>query len=358
MFFKSANVARYTYNWALSEWEKLYQDTGETHSAFKLITQFNKFKKEKGNEWLTEVSQKIPSRAIMDLEDAFMQFFNKSSGYPRFHSYRQTKPSFFVRTDTMRFTENKVKFEKLGFVKYLGTVDTNKKFYNGRAKFDGVNWYLTICYEVENPEPTNDLDNVIGIDLGINNLAILSDGTDYPNINKLDKMRKIDMKRVRLSKSQSRKYRMNNKPNEFRKTKNVIKTEKAIAKTFIKQRNIRVNYINHVVKDIMDKKPTTIVTEGLSIKNLSKNKYLKESIEGALWGEFLHRLKTKCDDNGIILVQVDRFYPSSKKCSTCGNIKGDLELRDRTYTCDTCGLKIDRDLNAALNLKNYAYREE
>lgn len=352
--FKASNVARYTYNWALDRWTTQYEETKKNVSAYKLITVFNKFKKEKGNEWILEVSQKIPTRAIMDLEEAFTLFFKGESKYPRFHSYRKTKPSFFVRPEGMTFTNSKVKLEKLGYVKYSGTVDTSKKFYNPRAKYDGKNWYLTINYEVV-PDELDALEkNVIGIDIGVNNLAILSNGKVYPNINKSKEIIRLGKKRARLSRSQNRKYKMNNKPNEFVKTKNNVKMEQEIKNIFIKMRNIRVDYINKVVADIVKHKPTTIVMENIAIKNLSKNKHLKNSIEDSLWGYFIQTMKSKCDLLGIEFVQVDRFYPSSKKCSSCGNVKKKLALSERVYTCNECGYVEDRDLNASINLKNYA----
>lgn len=353
LFFKSANIARFTYNWALDRWNKQYAETKKPVSAFKLITEFNQFKKEPGNEWLLEVSQKVASRAIQDLEHAFEMFFKGASKYPRFHSYRQTKPSFFVRFDGPMFKGNKIRFEKIGYVRYSGEIDTTLKYYNVRCKYDGVNWYITLNYEAEPKKIKASEENVIGIDVGISTLAVLSNGKEYSNINKTKEVRRLEKKLVRLSRSQNRKYKMNNKPNEFKKTSNIVKIEKEIAKIFVKLRNIRVNYIRHVVKDIMDQEPTKVVMENLAIKNLTKNKHLRRSIESALWGEFMKQVSDKCEEMGVEFVKAERTFPSSKMCSTCGEVKKELALTERTYNCGKCGTSIDRDLNAAINLQHY-----
>lgn len=353
MFFKSANVARFTYNWALDRWNKQYEATKKPVSAYKLITEFNQFKKESGNEWLLEVSQKVSSRAIQDVEYAFDMFFKGVSKYPRFHSYRQTKPSFFVRFDGPMFKGNKIRFEKLGYIKYTGDIDTSIKYYNVRCKYDGVSWYLTLNYKIEPEEIEDRREKVIGIDVGIGKLAVLSNGKSYSNINKTREVKRLEKKLVRLSRSQNRKYKMNNKHDEFKKTSNIVKIEKEMAKVFVKLRNIRVNHIRHVVKDIMKYKPTKVVMESLAIKNLMKNKHLKKSIESALWGELIKQIGDKCKEYGIEFVKASRIFPSSKMCSSCGEVKKELALHERTYDCDKCGFTIDRDLNAAINLQNY-----
>ena len=184
------------------------------------------------------------------------------------------------------------------------------------------------------------------------NLAICSDGTVYKNINKTYEVRKIEKKLKRLQRQVSKKYEKNKKGKEYVKTKNIIKLEKQIQQTYRRLTNIRNNYLHQTTTSIVKTKPYRIVIEDLAVSNMMKNKHLSDDIRKQGFYEFRRQLEYKCKFRGIELIVADRFYPSSKTCSQCGKIKKDLKLSDRVYRC-SCGLTIDRDLNASINLSKY-----
>ena len=213
---------------------------------------------------------------------------------------------------------------------------------------------MSFGVEVEENQTTLNKDLSIGIDLGVKNLATIN-VLDKPikNINKTKRVKKIKKRLRRLQRQVSRKYEANREGNEFIKTNNIIKLERQIKLLHRKLSNIRNNHIHQATNKIIKLKPYRVVMEDLNISGMMKNKCLSKAIQEQCFHEFVRQMKYKCKFNGIEFIQVDRFYPSSKTCSCCGNIKKDLKLSDRTYICDKCGLIIDRDLNASINLANY-----
>ena len=225
--------------------------------------------------------------------------------------------------------------EKIGKVKCSSSYDIDftkeDSFKNPHVSFNGRCWVLTFGLELKNEiqQLTNE---VLGIDLGIKYLAVCSDGVIYKNINKEITIKKLEKRLKRLQRRVSRKHKLNKKGgNRYIKTNNIKKLEKDIKHIHQRLKNIRLNYLHQTTTSIVKTKPCKVVMEDLNITNMMKN---------------------KCEWNGIEFIQVDRYYPSSKMCSKCGNIKHDLKLSDRRYTCE-CGLNIDRDFNASLNLMNY-----
>lgn len=198
-------------------------------------------------------------------------------------------------------------------------------------------------------------DTALGIDLGIKEYAICSDSTVYSNINKTDYVCRLEKRKKRLQRQLSRKYGMNKQGNKFVKTQNIIKLEQRIRLIDRKLTNIRDNYVHTVTKQLVLKKPKAIVIEDLNVKGMMKNKHLSHAIGQQNFRKTREYLTYKAELYGIPLIIADRFYPSSKRCSNCGSIKKDLKLKDRVYHCSVCGLKIDRDLNASLNLEALAY---
>ena len=186
----------------------------------------------------------------------------------------------------------------------------------------------------------------------VKDLAVCSDGTVYKNINKTYVVRKIEKRLKRLQKQVSRKYEQNKKGKEYVKTKNIIKLEKKIQQIHRRLANIRTNYLHQTTTRIVKTKPYRVVVEDLNVKGMMKNKHLSDAIRKQGFYEFKRQLEYKCKLRGIEFVVADRFYPSSKICSQCGKIKKDLKLKDRVYQC-SCGLMIDRDFNASMNLSNY-----
>ena len=222
---------------------------------------------------------------------------------------------------------------------------------NPRIKYDGVNWWITVGVECKNSTsfPQNE---GIGIDLGIKDLAICSDNVVYKNINKIQKVKKLEKRKRRLQRSISRRYEKNKKGGSYCKTSNIIKREKELLKLNHRLTNIRQNYLHQTTSEIVNRKPRFICMEDLNVKGMMKNRHLSKAVQQQCFGEFRRQMEYKSAWNNIPVIIADRFFPSSKLCSCCGNIKTDLKLSDRIYKCE-CGNVIDRDYQASLNLKRY-----
>lgn len=298
------------------------------------------------------MSNNVPKQAVKDACDSYKRFFKGLSGKPKFKSRKRSKKSFYHDNVKLKVKDNKlVKIEKIGWIKTNEQLPIGVKYSNPRISYDNKYWYLSVGIEQE--EIQEELTNVsLGIDLGLKNSATCSDGTIYKNINKTYVVRKTEKKLKRLQKQVSRKYEKNKKGKEYVKTKNIIKLEKQIQQTHRRLANIRNNYLHQTTTSIVKTKPYRIVIEDLTVSNMMKNKHLSDAIRKQGFYEFRRQLEYKCNFRGIELVIADRFYPSSKTCSQCGKIKKDLKLSDRVYKC-SCGLVIDRDLNASINLSKY-----
>ena len=234
------------------------------------------------------------------------------------------------------------------------------KVFNPRIKYNGKYWYLTLSLEYKDL-PKKELTNKsIGIDLGIKNLAVVSNIDEpFKNINKSKELKRLNKKLKRLQRKVSRKYYMLKNDKAFKKgekltkSKNIIKLEKNIKLVYKKISDIRLNHIHQTTNKIVKTKPFRIVVEDLNVKGMIKNKHLSKVVKEQCFNKFINILEYKCKLNGIEFIKADRFFPSSKMCSCCGAIKKDLRLKDRTYVCDKCNLIIDRDKNASINLANY-----
>lgn len=209
---------------------------------------------------------------------------------------------------------------------------------------------MTFTHEVEKQKDAVYTDVSLGVDLGIKNLATVSNGNVYENINKCENIRRIEKHKKKLQRQLSRKYEMNKQGNKFVKTSNILKLQHKISLIDRRLSNIRHTYIHKITKDLVRTKPKRIVIEDLNVKGMLKNKHLAKSIQTCEFGFFRTVLTYKCKYNNIELIIANRFYPSSKTCSCCGNIKKKLSLSERVYECEVCGLEIDRDLNASINL--------
>lgn len=365
--FESAGVARFAYNWAVAKQQEIYEDGGKFLSNEDLRKEFTKLKQTEEYKWLNNYSNDITKQAIKDACDSFIKFFRGEAKYPRFKSRKMSKPSFYVDTDKIQFNETHVKLEKLTTSRKKNKQELNwirlcehgripygkdAKYINPRVTFDGVNWWISVSIEyLDDTElPTNE---GIGIDLGIEKLAVLSDGDICKNINKTKEIKKLEKKKKRLQRKLSNKYEKGREGNRYKKTKNIIKLEKQLRKLNQRLTNIRHNYSHQKTTEIIKRKPSFIVVEDLNIAGMMKNKHLSKAIQKQRFYEFYRQLQYKSEWNNIKFIVADRFFPSSKLCSKCGNIKKDLKLNDREYICDCCGVTLDRDYNASLNLKNY-----
>ena len=348
--WQSVGTARFIYNWTLNRQEENYKNGGNFIKDNDLRKEITQLKKEKLS-WLNEVSNNVAKQAVKDACNAYKNFFKGLADKPKFKSRKKSKPAFYNDTYKLKAKEKLVLIEKIGWIKTKEQVPIGVKYTNPRISFDNKYWYLSVGIEQE--EVKEELTNVsLGIDLGLKDLAICSDGTVYKNINKTYMVRKIEKRLKRLQKQVSRKYEKNKKGKEYVKTKNIIKLEKQIQQTHRRLANIRNNYLHQTTTNIVKTKPYRVVIEDLAVSDMMKNKHLSDAIRKQGFSEFRRQLEYKCNFRGIKFVVADRFYPSSKSCSQCGKIKKDLKLKDRVYKC-SCGLNIDRDLNASINLSKY-----
>lgn len=348
--WQSVGTARFIYNWTLARQEENYKEGGKFLSDNELRNQITQLKKDK-LYWLKEVSNNVAKQAVKDACNAYKRFFRGLANKPKFKSKKRSKSSFYNDTNKLKVKDKTVLLEKVGWVKIKEQIPMAIKYTNPRISYDNKYWYISVGIETEQlKEKLTDIS--LGIDLGLKNLAICSDGTVYKNINKTYMVKKTEKRLKRLQRKASKKYQKNKKGKEYVKTKNIIKLEKRIQQTHRRLANIRNNYLHQTTTSIAKTKPYRIVIEDLNVKGMMKNKYLSDSIRKQCFYEFKRQLEYKCKFRGIEFIIADRFYPSSKTCSHCGQIKHDLKLKDRVYKCD-CGLILDRDLNAAINLSKY-----
>ena len=362
--FQYANTARFAYNWTLGREQENYKNGGKFISDGNLRKEFTQLKKTEEYAWLNNVSNNVTKKAIKDACEAYRGFFKGYAKFPRFKSKKHSVPKFYQDTEKIQFTDTHVKVEgfatskkknkqKLNWIRLAehGRVPTDCKYRNPRIKYDGVNWWITVGIEYED-SGTFLSNGGIGIDLGIKDLSICSDGSKYKNINKSQKVKKLEKRKRRIQRSISRKYEKNKKGESYCKTSNIIKREKELLKLNHRLTNIRQNYLHQTTNEIVKAKPSYIVLEDLNVKGMMKNRHLSKAIQQQCFGEFRRQIEYKSAWNNIQVIIADRFFPSSKLCSCCGNIKKDLKLSDRIYKCE-CGNVIDRDFQAALNLKRY-----
>ena len=356
-----AGAARYAYNWAIAKEKEAYELGNGFISDNNLRKLFTKHKKDA--DWLYTISNEVTKQALKDACLAYQRFFKKQANRPKFKSKKKSKPSFYQDVVKFKATETHIKLEKIAGSKrpnkkklnWIKLSETNRipqsnSYLNPRVTFDGLHWYVSVG--VEHPDdsvrvPTNE---GIGIDVGVKELAVCSDGHTYGNINRTDRIRRLEKQKKREQREIARKYEKNKDGNKYVKTKNIEKAELALLKVNHKLTNLRKNYIHQVTTEIISRKPKFIVLEDLNVSGMMKNKHLSKSVQQQNLAEFARILEYKAKQNNIEVIYADRFYPSSKTCSHCGAIKQDLKLSDRVFTCNQCGLEIDRDLNASLNL--------
>ena len=362
--FQCANTARYAYNWALAREQENYKNGGKFISDGELRKEFTRLKKTPEYAWLNSISNNVTKQAIKDACEAYRNFFKGYTRFPQFKSKKHSVPKFYQDNVKIQFTDTHVKVEgfatskkknkqKLNWIRLAeyGRIPTDRKYINPRIKFDGVNWWLTVGIEYNESTdiPQND---GIGIDLGIKDLAICSDKNTYKNINKSQKIKKLEKRKRRLQRSISRKYEKNKEGGGCCKTSNIIKRERELLKLNHRLTNIRQNYLHQVTSEIVNRKPRFICIEDLNVNEMMKNRHLSKAVQQQKLYEFRKQIEYKAAWNNIPVIIADRWFASSKLCSCCGNIKKDLKLSDRTYVCE-CGNVIDRDYQASLNLKRY-----
>lgn len=365
--FQSAGVSRFAYNWTIGKQQENYENGGKFIDEKDLRKEFTKLKQTDEYKWLNDYSNNITKQAIKDACEAYQKFFKGLSKYPKFKSRKRSNPKFYVDTDKIQFNGTHVKLEKLATSKKKNKQKLNWirlceheripygkdiRYINPRISFDGMNWWIAVGIEYEeNLEvPMNE---GIGIDLGIEKLAVTSEVNVYKNINKTKEVKRLEKRKLRLQRQVSNKYEIGREGIRYKKTKNIIKLENKLKILHQRITNIRHNYSHQITTEIIKRKPSFIVVEDLNISGMMKNKHLSKAIQGQRLYEFYRQIKYKAEWNNIKLIVADRYYPSSKICSNCGSYNKELKLSYRNYICKECGITLDRDINASMNLKAY-----
>ena len=357
---KTIGTCRYVYNFYLGH-NKALHDNGEkfmTGKSFSLWLNNEYIPDNPDKTWIREVYSKAVKKSIEDGCAAFTRFFKHQSDFPKFKKKGKSDVKmYFVRNNPKdcQCERHRLKIPTLGWVRikekgYIPTTKDGYRIRSGTVSVKAGRFYVSVLVEIPDVNINNNLNEGIGIDLGLKDFAIISNGKTYRNINKSAGLKKLEKQLIREQRSLSRKYE-NLKKGESTQRANIQKQKLKVQKLHHKMDNIRTDYINKTIAEIVKTKPSYITIEDLNVKGMMKNRCLSKAVASQKFYEFRKKLKAKCDEKGIELRVADRFYPSSKTCHHCGSIRKNLKLSDRIYRCE-CGYVADRDLNAALNLKD------
>ena len=357
---KTIGTCRFIYNFYLAHNKELHENGKKFMSSNKFRVWLNNEYVPKHPEysWIKEAYSKAVTQAVNNGQTAFTRFFNHKSAFPRFKKKGKSNVKmYFVKNNPKdcRCERHRINIPSLGWVriKEKGYIPTTKDGYvikSGHVSIKADRYYVSVLIEIPDNRIANNSNEGIGIDLGLKDFAVVSNGTSYKNINKSAKLKKLEKQLIREQRSLSRKYE-NVKKGESTKKANIQKQRLKVQKLHHRIDNIRTDYINKTIAEIVKTKPSYITIEDLNVSGMMKNKHLSKAVASQKFYEFRTKLQAKCNENGIELRVVDRWFPSSKTCHCCGAIKKDLKLSDRTFTCD-CGYIEDRDFNAALNLRD------
>ena len=357
---KTIGTCRYVYNFYLSH-NKTLHDSGEKFMSGKSFSVWlnNEYLPQNPDKlWIKEVSSKSVKRSIENGCVAFTRFFKHQSAFPKFKKKGKSDVKmYFVKNNPKdcRCERHRINIPSLGWVriKEKGYIPTTKDGYvikSGHVSIKADRYYVSVLVEIVDKKILNNSNEGIGIDLGLKDFAIVSNGKTYKNINKSARIKKLEKKLRREQRCLSRKYE-NLKKGGSTQRANIQKQKLKVQKLHHKIDNIRTDYINKTIAEIVKTKPSYITIEDLNVSGMMKNRHLSKAVASQKFYEFRTKLKAKCDENGIELRVVDRWYPSSKICHCCDAVKKELKLSDRIYRCD-CGYVEDRDFNAALNLRD------
>ena len=359
---KTIGTCRYIYNFYLSH-NKALHDKGEkfmTGKSFSVWLNNSYIPNNPDKAWIKEMSSKAVKKSIEDGCTAFTRFFRHQSAFPNFKKKnRSDVKMYFVRNNARDCAceRHRINIPTLGWMRikekgYIPTTKDGWKIKSGTVSVKAGRYYVSALVEIPDIEIVKSSNAGIGIDLGLKDLAIVSNGTTYKNINKSARLRNLEKRLRREQRCLSRKYENLKKTKKGESTqRNIQKQRLKVQKLHHKIDNIRTDYINKTIAEIVKTKPSYIAIEDLNVSVMMKNRHLSKAVASQKFYEFRTKLKAKCDDNGIELRVVDRWYPSSKICHCCGNIKKDLKLSDRVYRCK-CGYVENRDFNASLNLRD------
>lgn len=365
---QSLGICRYLYNSYLAKNQELYQQYKngliDKKQAFMSAIDFDKYinnevKTQDEFKWINLCGSKARKKSICNAETAFKKFFKGESKFPKFKKKKNQNIKLYFpknnKTD-WKIERHRLNIPTLGwcYLKEKGYIPTNVVIKSGTISFKAGRYYISVLCDIQDVNDYSQSTNEgIGIDLGIKDLAIVSNiNKPFKNINKTSKVKKLEKRLKRQQRQISRKYEMNKQGKKFIKTKNIIKLEAQTKKINQQLTNIRHNYINNITSNLVKNKPSYIVIEDLNVQGMMKNKHLAKAVAQQGFYEFRRQLTYKCKWNNIELRVVDRFYPSSKTCNCCGYIKKDLKLSDREFVCPSCGVIKDRDKNASYNLRD------
>ena len=357
---RTIGTCRYVYNFYIA-YNKELHDRGEkfmTGKSFSVWLNNEYIPNHPDKAWIKDVYSKAVKKSIEDGYTAFTRFFKHQSAFPNFKKKgRSDVKMYFVKNNPKDCAceRHRIKIPTLGWVRlkekgYIPAAKDGWKIKSGTVSVKADRYYVSVLAEIPDTRTVNNSNDGIGIDLGLKDFAILSNGKTYKNINKSARLKKLEKQLRREQKSLSRKYE-NLKKGEVTQRANIQKQKLKVQKLHHKTDNIRTDYINKIIAEIVKTKPSFITIEDLNVSGMMKNRHLSKAVASQKFYEFRNRLKAKCNDNGIELRVVDRFYPSSKLCHCCGQIKKDLKISDRIYRC-ACGYVEDRDFNASLNLRD------
>ena len=363
---KTIGVCRYVYNFYLA----YNKETYEKEKRFVTANEFSKWlnntfvPNNQEYHWIKEVSSKSVKQSIINGEKSFKRFFKGQSRFPKFKKKNKSDVKmYFVKTDAkviIPCERHRIKIPTLGWmrIKEKGYIPTNCNTYiikSGAVSYKAGKYYVSVLVEEQEQNQPQLNDFGLGIDLGLKDFAICSNGDIYKNINKTKQVKKLEKKLKREQRSLSRKYedykKLNKNEREVATRQNIQKQKLKVQKLHHKLDNMRTDYINKVISELVKTKPMWITIEDLNIKGMMKNRHLSKAVAQQKFFEFRTKLTVKCNELGIELRVVNRFYPSSKTCHNCGCVKSDLKLSDRIYNCE-CGYIEDRDYNASLNLRD------
>lgn len=364
---RTIGVCRYVYNFYLAHNQEIYKTEKRFVSGMDFSKWLNnKFIPENPDfHWIKEVSSKSVKQSIINADRAFKDFFKGKARFPKFKKKGKSDVKmYFVKTDAkviIPCERHRIKIPTLGWVKLKekGYIPTNAQTHtikSGTISYKAGRYYVSVLVEQEAPQAFRCGNQGIGVDLGVKDFAICSNGKTYKNINKSSRIRKLEKKLKREQRSLSRKYESYKKLNKNMKgvatRQNIQKQKLKVQKLHQRLDNVRTDYINKIISELVKTKPMWITIEDLNVSGMMKNRHLSKAIAQQKFFEFRTKLLAKCSAYGIELRVVDRFFPSSKTCHNCGCVKSDLKLSDRTYYCDECGYTEDRDYNASLNLRD------
>ena len=357
---KTIGTCRFIYNFYLAHNKELHENGKKFMSSNKFRVWLNNEYVPKHPEysWIKEAYSKAVTQAVNNGQTAFTRFFNHKSAFPRFKKKGKSNVKmYFVKNNPKdcRCERHRINIPSLGWVriKEKGYIPTTKDGYlikSGHVSIKADRYYVSVLIEIPDNRIANNSNEGIGIDLGLKDFAVVSNGTSYKNINKSAKLKKLEKQLIREQRSLSRKYENVKKGGPTQRA-NIQKQRLKVQKLHHRIDNIRTDYINKTIAEIVKTKPSYITIEDLNVSGMMKNKHLSKAVASQKFYEFRTKLQAKCNEHGIELRVVDRWFPSSKTCHCCGAIKKDLKLSDRTFTCD-CGYIEDRDFNAALNLRD------